>query len=391
APIFLGGQFQDEQTGAQFGEMLDRFDSSRSTRFMLSNGRHPDGFAPSGVFRWYEFLEFYVSERIPKVNSVIRLVGAEQIGNAFHIDGYKFPDDRFTEYATYEEALAAYEAEPDVLLLIENGAGNLEQLGTHFERSQAHFESWPPPDNVHKTWYVGGSGRLSNSAVTTAGADAWSFDPEAGDEDFFGPSGYQIMRPLWDQDWTRFAAGDAVSYVTDAFAQDALVAGPGVAELWIRSPEDDVTVQVTLTEVRPDGNEVLIQSGWLRLGHRAASMGDDLRLERSYSSKDFASVPVGEWVRADVSIPSVAHPVREGSRLRMIVSSPGRDHGTWLFESPEYDGKPRFELGRGGAHSSKLTMAIVPDVDIAKGLPPCPSLRGQPCRAYEPVENVVAE
>ena len=163
-----------------------------------------------------------------------------------------------------------------------------------------------------------------------------------------------------------------------------MISGPGYADLWVRSPVDDVVVQVALTEVRPDGLEQLIQSGWLRFGHREASVGDNLRLVRSYSQFDYLDVPLNQWIAGKVAIPSFAHPIREGSRLRLIVSSPGRNHGTWEFDGPEYMDVPTFDLGYGGAHASSLHLQVLPDIAIPEAFPPCPSLRGQPCRTYLP-------
>ena len=146
-----------------------------------------------------------------------------------------------------------------------------------------------------------------------------------------------------------------------------------------------------MTEVTPRGDETLIQSGWLRVGHRAATSGEDGRIVRTFAEEDFESVPPGEWVRADVEIPSVAHPLRAGSQLRMVISAPGRDHGTWEFRAPEYTGEVAFDLGRGGAHATSLTLGMLPGVDIPDGLPECNALRGQPCRPFEGEENVVGE
>lgn len=382
APVFLGGQFQDEQTGAQFGDMLDRFDRSAHTRFVLANGRHPDGYSPDNVFRWFEFLEFHVAERIPQVNGAIRLVGASEIGKTFGMDGYRFPDDRFAEYTSYDEALDAYMSEPRFTILFENGAGDAIP-GSPTPTFTTQVDAWPPPGNGRLTFALDADGVLTGDQATAEGVDTWTFDPEAGSTTFFGPRGYELLVPLWDIAWTRFGEDEAARFDTPAFTEDTVVAGPGIAELWIRSPEDDVTVQVTLTELRPDGVEVYVQSGWLRLGHRAAERTDDLRLIRSYAADDFAPVPTGEWVQADLALPSFAHPVRAGSRLRMSVSTPGRDHGTWEFETPAYDGTPVFEVGFGGDHASKLLLQTMPGLEIPGDLPPCPSLRGQPCRAWQ--------
>lgn len=388
APVFLGGAWQDEQTGALFGGLTDRFTNSRATRLMLTNGRHPDGYAPFAVYRWWEFLELYVAERVPRMDLLIRSVGALPIGSAFGLEDAEWEDDRFDTFDDddYEEVLAAYEAEAPVQLHFELGAGVEDQPGTPVSRWQTTLPSWPPTETNASTWHLAEGAQLQTAAPDDDGADTWGFDAAAGATTFFGPSGYQLLRPLWDIDWTWFAEGDVARYTSTPLEEDTVLAGPGIAELWIKSPVEDVTVQVTLTEVRPDGIEVLIQSGWLRLGHRAyerlqPARDTDFRVVRSFAEADFEPVPVDEWVRADVAIPSFVHALRVGSSLRVSVSSPGRNHGTWEFEPPDYDGEaPRFALGRGGEHASRLLLTTLPGIDVPEGLPPCPSLRGQPCR-----------
>ncbi len=391
APVFLGGGFQDEQTGAQFGAMLDRFTRSPSSRFLLYNGRHPDGYTPDAVSRWFEFLEFHVAQRIPRLHPALRIAGAEEFASVWGFSSYAFEPDRFTAFGEdFAAAKAAYEAEDPIRLLFEVGAGG-PSAGTPVARFETSLTTWPPPEAAPITWHLAADGVLATTPPATAGADAWRFDPEAGETTFFGPRGYELLRPLWDIDWQPFPEGASAAYLTAPFAAPAILTGPGIATLWVRSPVDDVTVQVTLTEVRPDGNEVLVQSGWLRLGHRAAERGDDLRLVRTYAKEDFAPVPLDTWVQAEVTLPSVAHPIRAGSSLRMIVSSPGRDHGTWEFGAPDYDDPPTFHLGRGGAQASSLTMATLPGIEIPETYPPCPSLRGQPCRTYAATANTAAE
>jgi hypothetical protein len=46
------------------------------------------------------------------------------------------------------------------------------------------------------------------------------------------------------------------------------------------------------------------------------------------------------------------------------------------------------DVARGGKRASKLVLSVVPtEKDTPKELPPCPSLRGQPCRTYAPAVN----
>jgi hypothetical protein len=369
--------------------MMDRFDSTRSLKVLLSNGRHPDGYSPRSISRWYEFLEFYVSERIPVLNPLLRTLGAPEFGKSFGMDDAYFEEDRFVDYTDFGEALAAYEAEPTVRVLFESGAGQ-EQPGSPEARFATEYDTWPTPEAMPVEWYFSAEGLLAEEAAGQEGADTWRFDPEAGAKTFFGPSGYSTLARLWDIDWTLFAEGDIAAYVTEPFEEDTVVSGPGIATLWLRSPVDDVTVQVTLTEVRPDGIETYIQSGWLSLRHRAATEGDDLRLIRRYTEEDLLPVPIDEWMAGQVAIPSFAHPIRAGSSLRISVSTPGRDHGTWEFDNPDYDAPPVFELGRGGAYASSLKLTTLPNLTVPETYPPCPSLRGQPCRTYVPVDNQVA-
>jgi uncharacterized protein len=339
------------------------------------------------VFRWFEFLEFYLAERVPELNPVIRAFGASEFGDIYGIDNYFFEEDRFTDL-NYVDALSTYESEKPIHVLFEMGAGS-EQAGTPIPRFETYYDTWPPENTEMIEWYLGAEGSL-NSTVAATGVDSWQFDPDASDKTFFGPAGYQLLVPLWDIDWTNFTQGNIAAYQTEPFTQAMVIAGPGIVELWVRSPVESVMVQVTLSEVRADGMETLIQSGWLNFSHRAATV-DGLDIERTYSQEDFAVLPIDEWTSAQIVIPSVAHPMREGSSLRISITSPGRNHGTWEFETPEYDGNPIFDLGYGEAYPSSLKMSVLSGIEIPAEPPPCPSLRGQPCRTLMAMDNVSGE
>jgi uncharacterized protein len=79
APVYLTGSWQDEQTGSRFGLLLDDFDSVPSTRTKLTmfNGHHPDGFSPLVLYRWFEFLSFYLDQSVPKLNPLVRLLAPQ--------------------------------------------------------------------------------------------------------------------------------------------------------------------------------------------------------------------------------------------------------------------------------------------------------------------------
>ncbi len=392
APVFLGGLFQDEQTGAQFGDMLDNFVNTRSLKVMIGNGRHPDGYAPQYVSRWFEFLEFYVAGRIPELHPLMRTVGATEFGNSFDMESAEFEPDRFVDYPDYESALAAYETEPAIRVLFENGFGS-DQMGAPVARYIAEFEQWPVPNAEEVRWFMNAPGGLADSPIVGGPqrVGEWQFDQEAGTRDFFGDEGYRLLVPIWNTDWTQFAPGQSLSFQTEPFNDASVLAGPGLVGLWVKSPVSDVTVQATLSEVTPRGYEVLIQSGWLRLSHRKAIETSGLRVSRSFSEADFQPLEPGVWTFSQLALPSFAHAIRAGSALRVTISTPGRDHGTWEFEPPEYNEQPRFQLGLSGEYASNLNLITLPGIDVPMGWPSCPSLRGQPCRPTPDITNLILE
>jgi hypothetical protein len=60
-PVFLTGQWQDEQTGPHFATLLDKFTGAPVKRFFVTNGVHADGLAPQSLNEWILFLELYVA------------------------------------------------------------------------------------------------------------------------------------------------------------------------------------------------------------------------------------------------------------------------------------------------------------------------------------------
>jgi predicted acyl esterase len=111
----------------------------------------------------------------------------------------------------------------------------------------------------------------------------------------------------------------------------------------------------------------------------------------SYRREDFEPMPIDQYERVLVAIPSLAHAFRAGSRLRLTLSSPGRNHALWQFEAPKYDVSPVLTVAEGGDRASALVLPVVDGVAVADGYPPCPALRGQPCRPYVPVANAKGE
>lgn len=390
-PVYLTGAWQDEQTGPRFGAMLDEFSGTEKERFHLFNGRHPDGYTPLVLTRWFEFLELYVHRQVPRIDEGLRAAAPAVFEDNFNVPDLAFEPDRFADFADddYEGVLAAFEAEPKVRVLFENGAGGTVP-GSPQARFEATFADWPPPEGTARQWFLDEGGALVDDAPDGDGADVFANDPDAGRDTFF-PSDdgeYGLLDPTWDFDWQQPEEGDGLSYLTEPFATDTVVAGAGYADLWVAADSVDADVQVTITAVRADGTEDHVQSGQLRLSHRAldGEIGDDLEVENLWDAESRQPLEPGEWVRAQVAIPSFAQAFRAGTRLRAIISSPGHDRGTWQFATIGEAGEER-RVGRGGEHASSITLSLVDGIEVPPGDPACPSLRGQACRPYEELPN----
>lgn len=386
-PTFLAGAWQDEQTGPHFGTMLDGFTGTDQERIALYNGHHPDSILVN-LYRWYEFLEFYVAERTPALPDLFRglaaSLGEDIIGVPIELE-----EDRFTEYATYEEALAAYEAEPKVRVLFENGMGDPENLGLPLARFEAAFDEWPPPGVETASWFLAPDGALAAEPGGAEQLEAYDHDPDAGATSYLDGIDYGFVGPVPLMNWEPLTEGSGLSYVSDPFVEDTVLAGPGYVTVWFSSEAEDANVEVNLSEVRPDGTEYRVQSGWIRAGHRTPDerYTDDLRYDPTYAADDFESLVPGEFVELKIPVLPFAHPFRAGSQLRLTIETPGGNTPLWLFENPTYDGDVSHQVSSGGETPSELVLMVLDGIEVPADAPPCPSLRGQACRDYVEVDN----
>jgi uncharacterized protein len=84
------------------------------------------------------------------------------------------------------------------------------------------------------------------------------------------------------------------------------------------------------------------------------------------------------------------HVYRAGSRLRVTIAAPNGDQPIWSFGETDPSSTATVAVARSKQMPSSLLLPVVPGVSASTGLPPCPGLRGQPCRAYQPFQNRAA-
>jgi hypothetical protein len=126
----------------------------------------------------------------------------------------------------------------------------------------------------------------------------------------------------------RWREGDtAMSADLDRYL---LVYGPASEDLWVSATSADADLQVTRTDLRPDGQEMFV------------------------------------------------HAFRRDSRLRLWVDAPS----AWGGYTFDYYATPaRVTLWRDPAHRALLRIGVLDDVLVPESPPSCGEALGQPCRA----------
>ena len=98
-------------------------------------------------------------------------------------------------------------------------------------------------------------------------------------------------------------------------------------------------------------------------------------------------LPKGRFTKVTVPLYYEGHAYRAGSRIRITISAPNGTSRSGASRRPGPEG-PRDGVGRRSrARALALGAAGVPGVAVPTPLPPCPGLRGEPCRTYVPASG----
>jgi hypothetical protein len=407
-PTFLACQFQDEQTGGHCPELVRHFTGTDKKWFTFTNGAHIDALDPYTYNRWYDFLMLYVAQQAPIGNQALTRVAAPVIYQvAMRLpptEIVSMPVDPIQLLPTYEMALAAFERTPSVRILFDNGAGRspigTSTAGNPYPGFVASFPTYPAPDTFAAAWYLGPGGTLAGSPPTTAGIDQYDSDAKALPLTNFtggtGGGGLWGNASQWSWNWKPNPAGTAVSYVSPPMTKDTAVVGSGALYLWVRSSTPDVDLQATISEVRPDGNETFVQNGYIRTSWRKLSTDSNNLFKRPSTLldpiptallSDAEPMPSGSFAEVAVPLYHQGHMYRAGSRIRVTIAGPNGAQPVWSFSQPVVQ-TANVAIAFSPSMPSMLVLPVVPAIEAPTPLPPCPSLRNQPCRPYVKLENV---
>jgi putative CocE/NonD family hydrolase len=235
-------------------------------------------------------------------------------------------------------------------------------------------ESWPPRTKTNQL-YLGQGAALTT--VPPAGAepadDYVSPSVSAGTENgvAFGQSGQ-----LWKVPGTP--AG-AQAYTTPKLGHDVELLGPASVDLWLKSTATDTNLQATITEVRPDGQEVYVNRGWLKASQRKLDERESKPTMpmQTHLESDVEPLEPGKPTFMRLEVFPFDYIFRAGSRIRVIIDTPSQTGG-WNFQ-PLANGGLNSIL-HDAEHPSRIVLATVPGASAKASHPACDTVLNQPCR-----------
>jgi putative CocE/NonD family hydrolase len=338
-PVYTALAWQDEQLASRQVHSLDRFEEEGiAYRAVLSNGDH-------NMYR-----------RAPQLEQLDRFFEAHVERRQVLRDGTARED---------------YLNEPPITVLWEQ-SGSAPRWATT-------LEEWGPQATPWRL-FMGEGERLVGERPTTSNTSDSYAHTAAGSQGVANPayaSGSFPNNYLWDE--VVPPRGAALSYTTAPLAEDTTLLGSASADLWITASAPNVDLQVTLTEIRPDGQEVYVQQGWLRTKQRALDPDGttELRPAQTHRIEDVQPLSGTAPQLARVEIFPFGHVFRQGSRIRLWIEAPTVLPQLWGFE---LDPTPaQVQVWRDKDFSSSLVLPLAGS-DSVPPQPTCGEPLRQPCR-----------
>ena len=133
-----------------------------------------------------------------------------------------------------------------------------------------------------------------------------------------------------------------------------------------------------------------MQGGWVRANERKLDAAKSTPLEPVLSlraSDVSAAAAPTSFVEVTIPLYYEGHAYRAGSRIRVTIAAPNGDQPIWSFGETDPAGTATVAIAHSKTMPSSLLLPVVPGVSVPTGLPPCPGLRGEPCRDYQASVN----
>jgi hypothetical protein len=110
----------------------------------------------------------------------------------------------------------------------------------------------------------------------------------------------------------------------------------------------------------------------------------------TFTQADASPLPNGQFVQVAIPLYYQGHVYRAGSRIRVTVAAPNGAQPVWSFSQTVPAGATdTVDIAFSPTQPSFLVLPVIPGLQAPTSLPPCPSLRNEPCRPYTPLTNTV--
>ena len=389
-PTFLIQAWQDEQVGGRAVDLATRLQPGLPWRLLGTNGDHAEYYGPEVFPHILRFFSYYVKQEIP--------AGEQQMVRAPLIlpNGKPHPWRKIWRPETFQEALARYESEDRVIVNFENGA-----TGERAASWTSTYDAWPPsqqvawklnffPDRTLKTQSYPQptlGALLGTLAPRSQGAIDYLYLPGIGVQE---RGGYGIDAPFvevaavppgtWDD---RPPAGAFAEFTTPPLTNDKVLLGTASVDLYIASTALDTDFEVTLSEIRPDGQETFVQQGWLRASHRKLNpyLSTPLRPYHTHQVLDVQALLPGVPTPVRIEVFPFAHTFRAGSRIRVAVTAPHLHPDLWGFAALPLPAMNT--IFTSALYPSSISLPLIQGEGAQAPLPPADVLRNQPSRSAQ--------
>jgi uncharacterized protein len=361
APTLLVQSWQDEQVGSRATHLIERFNPDLEWQLLASNGDHGEYYGEEMFGHIVRFFSYHLRQEVPEV------------------DRARFGDD-------FEAAFAAFTAEDPVIINWENGAkGGRRSAWTET------YSDWPPAETDVWRLNLTADGALTEKAhapaapqtksdaanARLAGAVDYRYVPGVGTQ---ARGGHALASGAPQARWTdKPPAGTFAAFTTAPLDADKVLLGSASVDLYVSSTAADTDFQVTLTEVRPDGQEMFVQQGWLRASHRLeeSRFSTELRPFQSHRLGDSAPLVPGHPTKVRIEVFPFGHTFRAGSKLRISVEAPHTMPDLWGFTAlPTVANNTIYTSS---LFPSSVALPLIDGATAGAPLSPC-TLRNQPCR-----------
>ena len=248
--------------------MLGDFSPDIPMKITLMNGLHQDSLGPAVLSQWVEFLDFYVAKKIPSIPPATRALASAAARPASSAPARRSRPTASPTSPTTRRRCARTRPSRGCACCSTSAPAKLADARVLDHRAGV------PASRHHRDHLVPRRRRHAHRRPRrpASGADRFQYDPSAFPRTMTTVKATTSSRPRTAG--SRCPAGKALGYVTEPLAADTVLAGTGSVDLWVRSSKPDVDLEVTISEVRPDGQETYVQSGWLRASQRALDAGD---------------------------------------------------------------------------------------------------------------------